>query len=58
MNQKFLKLKMLKTIKELFQCEHKWVLAIPESQVKIGGNVPYVCSKCGIKRIAKPKKGR
>lgn len=42
----------------LFKCKHKWVLAIPEKDVKIGGNVPYVCSKCGEKHLAIPKSKR
>ncbi len=44
------------TMISLFKCKHKWVLAIPEKDVKIGGNVPYVCSKCGVKHIAKPRR--
>jgi len=40
------------------ECDHKWILAIPERDVKIGGRVPYVCSKCGIKRIAEPRRRR
>ena len=38
------------------QCKHNWILAIPEKDVKIGGSVPYKCSKCGIKRVVEPKR--
>lgn len=56
---------MLSKIKEWIEnhsrtneCNHNFVDAVPRSELRVGGQVPLVCTKCGKRQLTTSRRDR